>query len=186
MSVNIANIMTLIRILAVPFFVSAIVYYQSDHDYLRYVALGIFFVAIFTDIVDGYIARKYHQDTKIGAILDPLADKFLLMSAFICLYVAREISMPVGIPLWILLIVISRDAILLIGGAAVYLTRGSIDVVPSRLGRMTTFFQVIAIIGVLLHLSFFPALWYAVGILSILSGADYLYRGVKVFNDSSR
>jgi len=186
MPMNIANMMTLIRILAVPFFISSIVYYQASQDYLRYVALGIFLVAIVTDIIDGYVARRYHQDTKIGAILDPLADKLLLMSAFICLYIVKDLAAPVAIPLWILLIVISRDAILLLGGAAVYLTRGGIDVVPSRLGRLTAFSQVVAIVGVFLHLPFFPALWFIVGILSIASGADYLHNGAKVLNDSSR
>jgi len=186
MPFNIANIMTLIRILCVPFFISAIVYYHPESDYLRYVALAIFLLAIMTDVVDGYVARAYHQNTKIGAILDPLADKLLLMSAFICLYKVKEITGPIDIPLWILLIVLSRDAILLIGGAAIYLTSGGIDVVPSRLGRMTAFFQVLSIIAVFLHLSVFPSLWFVVGLLSIVSGLDYLRQGIRVLNVSSR
>lgn len=185
MPINMANIMTLIRILAVPFFISAIAYYHPSQDYLRYIALGIFLIAVITDIVDGYVARTYHQDTKIGAVLDPLADKLLLLSAFICLYVVKDVGYPVEIPLWILLIVISRDAILLLGGAAVYLTRGNIDVVPSRLGRLTAFFQVLTIISLFLRMPFFPALWFVVGILSVVSGVDYLQRGAKVLNDSS-
>lgn len=186
MPLNIANIMTLIRILCVPFFISAIVYYHPQADYLRYVALTIFLLAIITDVVDGYLARAYHQDTKIGAILDPLADKFLLMSAFICLYKVREITGDINIPLWILLIVLSRDAILLIGGAAIYMTCGSIDVVPSRLGRLTAFFQVVSIIAILLHLSLFPTFWFVVGLLSVASGADYLRQGIKVLNVHAR
>jgi CDP-diacylglycerol--glycerol-3-phosphate 3-phosphatidyltransferase len=185
MPFNIANIMTLIRILSVPFFISSIVYYHLASDYLRYVALGIFSLAIITDVIDGYVARVYHQKTKIGAILDPLADKFLLMSAFICLYQVKSITGSIEIPLWILLIVISRDAILLIGGAAIYLTRGSIDVAPSRLGRMTAFFHVVSIMAALLHLPFFPTLWFIVGLLSIVSGIGYLRQGVKVLNVSS-
>jgi CDP-diacylglycerol--glycerol-3-phosphate 3-phosphatidyltransferase len=186
MPLNIANIMTLIRMLCVPFFISSIVYYHPQTDYLRYVALVIFFLAILTDVVDGYLARAYHQNTKIGAILDPLADKFLLMSAFICLYKVKEITGSIDIPLWILLIVISRDAILLIGGAAIYMTCGSIDVAPSRLGRMTAFFQVVSIVAVLLHLSLFPSLWFVVGLLSIVSGLDYLRQGIKVLNVHTR
>jgi len=185
MPFNIANIMTLVRMLAVPFFISSIVYYHPEADYLRYVALAIFSLAILTDVIDGYVARAYHQNTKIGAILDPLADKLLLMSAFICLYKVKEIAGPIDIPLWILLIVLSRDAILVIGGAAIYLTCGGIDVVPSRLGRMTAFFQVVSIMAVLLHLSIFPSLWFIVGLLSIVSGLDYLRQGIKVLNASS-
>ncbi len=185
MPLNIANMMTLIRMLSVPFFISSIVYYHLDADYLRYVALGIFLLAICTDVIDGYVARAYHQKTKIGAILDPLADKFLLMSAFICLYHVQEITAAIEVPLWILLIVISRDAILLIAGAGIYLTRGSIDVAPSRIGRATAFFQVVSIVAVLLHLPFFPWLWFVVGVLSLASGLDYLRAGIKVLNASS-
>jgi len=184
MPVNVANAMTLIRMLAIPFFISSIVYYHPESDYLRYVALSIFSLAIITDVIDGYVARAYHQDTKIGAILDPLADKFLLMSAFICLYNVKEISAPVDVPLWILLIVVSRDAILLMGGAGIYLTRGGIDVAPSRIGRITAFFQVVSIIAVLLHLSVSPSLWFVVGLLSVVSGLDYLRQGIKVLNAS--
>lgn len=186
MPLTFANIMTCVRILSVPFFISSVVYYSPEKDYIRYITFAIFAFAVFTDLVDGYFARAYHEDTKIGAILDPLADKFLLMSAFICLFIVKDIIAPIEIPLWILLIVVSRDAILLIGGASIYLVRGSIDVLPTRFGKMTAFFQVISILAVLLRLPVFPALWLIVGLLSIVSGVDYLIRGAKVFNDHSR
>ena len=186
MPLTFANIMTVVRILSVPFFISSVVYYNPAEDYIRYITLAIFAFAVFTDLIDGYFARAYHEDTKIGAILDPLADKFLLMSAFICLFVAKDIAAPNAIPLWILLIVISRDAILLIGGGAIYLVCGSIDIVPTKVGKMTAFFQMISILAVLLRLPIFPALWFIVGFLSLASGIDYLMRGAKVFNDHDR
>lgn len=183
MPMTFANIMTCVRILCVPFFISSVVYYHPEQDYVRYITLGIFIIAVLTDIIDGYCARVYHQGTKIGSILDPIADKFLLMSAFICLFIVKSIIAPVTVPLWLLLIVISRDAILLIGGGVIYVTKGNIEVDPSRLGKMTAFFQVISIVAALLRLPVFPAFWVIVGLLSVVSGADYLLRGAKVLND---
>ncbi|MCX5681407.1 MAG: CDP-alcohol phosphatidyltransferase family protein, partial [Candidatus Omnitrophica bacterium] len=185
MPMTFANIMTVVRILSVPFFISSVVYYHPEQDYIRYITFAIFAFAVFTDLVDGYFARAYHENTKIGAILDPLADKFLLMSAFICLFIVKDVTAPIEIPLWILLIVISRDAILLVGGAAIYLVCGNIDIQPTRIGKMTAFFQVISIMAALLRLPVFPALWLIVGLLSIVSGADYLMSGAKAFNDHS-
>jgi len=184
MPMTFANILTCIRILSVPFFISSIVYYHPDQDYIRYITISIFSLAVLTDIIDGYCARVYHQDTKIGAILDPIADKFLLMSAFICLFAVKDITAPIDVPLWLLLIVISRDAILLIGGGSIYVVRGNIDVEPSRLGKMTAFFQVISILAALLRLPIFPAMWFIVGLLSIVSGANYLIHGAKVLNEA--
>lgn len=185
MPLTFANIMTCVRILCVPFFISSVVYYHPDQDYIRYITISIFSLAVLTDIIDGYCARVYHQGTKIGAILDPIADKFLLMSAFICLFAVKDITAPIDVPLWLLLIVISRDAILLIGGGSIYVVRGNIDVEPSRLGKMTAFFQVISILAALLRLPVFPGLWFIVGLLSIVSGANYLIHGAKVLNDHS-
>jgi CDP-diacylglycerol--glycerol-3-phosphate 3-phosphatidyltransferase len=186
MPLTFANILTCVRILAVPFFISSVVYYHPEQDYIRYITFAIFSLAVLTDIIDGYCARTYHQDTKIGAILDPLADKLLLMSAFICLFVVKDIIAPVAVPLWVLLIVVSRDAILLVGGASIYLASGNIDVAPTRIGKMTAFFQVISIAAALLRLPVFPALWIVVGLLSVVSGADYLIRGAKVLDGHSR
>lgn len=183
MPMTFANIMTCVRILCVPFFISSVVYYTPEKDYIRYIALGVFIVAVLTDIIDGYCARVYHQGTKIGAILDPIADKFLLMSAFICLFIVKNIIAPVTVPLWLLLIVISRDVILLIGGGSIQMVKGDIVVEPSRLGKMTAFFQVASIIAALLRLPVFPAFWIIVGLLSVVSGADYLLKGAKTLND---
>ncbi len=86
MSLTLANKVTIARIIAIPFFITTVLYYTAEKDYLRFWALGIFLVTVMTDFVDGYIARTWNQKTKAGAILDPLADKLLLISSFICLY----------------------------------------------------------------------------------------------------
>src|SRR3989338_334136 len=83
---TVASKLTVIRILIVPFFIATVLYYSPDKDHLRLIALGLFAAAAGLDFLDGYLARKFRQETKAGAILDPLADKILLISAFICLY----------------------------------------------------------------------------------------------------
>lgn len=185
-SMNVANKLTIGRVLAVPFFIATIIYYTPEREYLRVAGLAIFVIAILTDVIDGYIARKHHQKTIAGAILDPLADKFLLISAFIGLYFAEHLSGPFTIPISILLVVISRDVILLLGSTIIYLVNHKIDIVPTRWGKATTFFQVTAIIGVLLRIPIFPVIWYGVALVTIISGLDYIRNGIKVINADVR
>src|SRR3989338_7065868 len=90
-SLSFANKVTIVRILTVPFFIATVLYYAPERDYLRLAALCIFLVAVISDVIDGYIARTWKEKTKAGAILDPLADKLLLISAFICLYKIRSL-----------------------------------------------------------------------------------------------
>jgi cardiolipin synthase (CMP-forming) len=182
MPFTLANKLTIGRILSVPFLIAAAVYYVPQRDYLRYVAFGIFFLAIITDVIDGYIARRHHQKTMAGAILDPLADKFLLVSAFVCLFMVKSLAGPFQIPMSILLVVLSRDIILLVGSMVIYLVRGKIDIVPSAWGKTTTFFQVTAITAVFLRLPIFPYIWYAVAVFTVISGLDYIKNGMKVLN----
>jgi len=85
-SLNFANKITIARIIAVPIFIGTVLYYSKQNDFLRFVSLGVFLFAVISDVFDGYIARTRNQKTKAGAILDPLADKFLLISAFVCLF----------------------------------------------------------------------------------------------------
>ncbi len=184
MSLNFANKLTIGRILAVPFFIASAIYYLPHRDYLRFVALGIFFLAIITDVIDGYVARRHHQKTTAGAILDPLADKFLLVSAFVCLFRLTSLAGPYQIPISILLIVLSRDAILLVGSMVIYLVNGQIDIVPTLWGKTTTFFQVVAITSIFLRLPVFPLIWYGVAFFTIISGLDYIRNGMKVLNVS--
>jgi len=82
---NFANKISIFRILSVPFFIACLLYYSVERDYLRYLALVIFILAVISDAVDGYVARKSKLQSKAGLVLDPLGDKLLLMGAFIFL-----------------------------------------------------------------------------------------------------
>ena len=183
MPLTFANKITICRILAVPFFIAAILYYSPEREHLRYLALGVFLFAVISDVIDGYVARTRYQKTKAGAILDPLADKFLLMSAFICLYDKGSSLMPMmHFPGWIVIAVISRDVFLIVGSLIIYMVHHGIDVEPTFWGKSTTFLQVISIIGILLQWSFSFIVWYVMLFFTFISLVDYSRTGIKVLN----
>lgn len=183
---NFANKISTFRILTVPFFIATIIYYSPERGYLRLVALGIFFLGVISDAVDGYIARKSKQHSKAGLVLDPLGDKLLLMGAFICL--SPMSRLPLNFPLWVTLIVISRDAIILLGALVIYIVKQNIDIQPTRWGKLTTTFQMIAVILVLLQFRFTFLFWWIAVIFTVISGLDYVRRGFKILYavDNSR
>lgn len=185
MAITFANKVTIGRIFVVPFFIATVLYYSRDRDYLRYVAFGIFLFAVISDVIDGYIARTRHQKTKAGAILDPLADKLLLISAFVCLTIKGDLFSSVQFPLWLVVAVISRDVILLLGAMIIHLVKGELTIVPSVWGKATTFFQIVCIIGILLQWSVFQIFWPVTAVLTVISGFGYILNGIKTLNDAN-
>lgn len=105
---NVPNVLSLIRLILVPVFVA--VFFSEDSN-SGYLAAAIFLVAFLTDVADGYIARKYNLVTKLGRILDPLADKLMKAAAVICLTIRGDV------PLWIILILLVKELVMLSGGA---------------------------------------------------------------------
>lgn len=175
---NIANKISIFRILTVPFFVSCLIYYKyPETDYLRYVALGIFTLGVISDAVDGYIARKAKQISKAGMVLDPLGDKLLLMSAYIGLTVVNGFPNGIKFPLWVTLVVISRDAIILLGAVVIYMVRQSINIMPTKWGKLTTTFQMFSVLAVLIQFKYAYLLWSIAVFFTIISGIDYVKRG---------
>ncbi|MBI5415526.1 MAG: CDP-alcohol phosphatidyltransferase family protein [Candidatus Omnitrophica bacterium] len=186
MALTFANKITVCRILAVPFFIATVLYYTPAQDHLRLVALGIFLFAVISDVIDGYIARRRHQRTKAGAILDPLADKLLLISAFICLYkIGAVLGGGVRFPVWLVVGVISRDVILLSGAAIIRLFHGDFTLEPTVWGKATTFFQVLSVLGILLRWPVFCVFWYPMIVLTVISGVDYIRKGIKIINNGA-
>ncbi len=179
---NFANKITLFRIISVPFFVACLVFYTPAKAYLRYLALIIFLLAIVSDAIDGYIARSRRQKTRAGAILDPLADKALLLTAFIFLYRTSKAYLAVKLPLWFLLVVISRDIIILVGCAILLATQKDKEITPTWWGKLTTFFQMFTVIAIILE---YPKAWIVWGLAAIftcVSGIDYARRGINILN----
>ncbi len=183
MALTFANKVTVGRILSVPFFLAAVLYYNSQREYLRFIALGIFSLAVVTDIIDGYIARTRHQKTQAGAILDPLADKILLMTAFISFYSRGEYFGEVQFPLWLVLAIISRDVCLLLGFFLIYMIHAKMEISPTYWGKTTTFFQILCIYSIFFQVPFAPVIWSAALFFTLFSGVDYIRKGIKVLND---
>jgi cardiolipin synthase (CMP-forming) len=179
MKINIPNILTLIRILLVPLFV---IYLIKD---LFFSALIVFAIAGLSDGLDGFIARYFNQRTELGAYLDPIADKLLIISAFVSLAVLKIM------PGWLTVIVISRDVLILLGIAVFSITDISIDIKPSFISKCTTVVQIITVIFILLnpeisHAEFikYSLYWISAG-LSILSGFHYIYIGMNIIQSAS-
>lgn len=173
---NLPNILTLIRILLTPLFVILII-----NKYFEW-ALLTFAIAGITDGLDGLIARLTHQRTELGAYLDPIADKLLTFAAFISLAIVEVI------PSWLVVIVITRDIIIMVGFLVMFLTNYHPKISPSFLSKTTTTFQILTILCALLAglLPGFKELsslaYYATGIITILSGVQYVYIGARMLN----
>ena len=182
MSLTLANRLTIIRLLLVPILIGTALYYSPQKDYLRFVTLAIFLCAMALDVLDGYVARKFNQETKAGAILDPLADKILLISTYICIYKISVMFEAVRFPIWLVVAVISRDVILLLGCVVIRLFNGDVDINPTIWGKLTVFFQTVAVVGILMQWPVFNFSWYVILVFAVVSGIDYILKGVKELN----
>ena len=173
---NIPNSLTILRILLIPVYIGFMTYGQFGFALLSLLLAGA------TDAIDGPIARRLNQRTKLGTFLDPLADKLLLTSGFISLSILHLV------PSWLAILVVSRDIILLLGTAVAHLTNSPIDITPTFLGKGTTLLQLTYVLLVVLMT------WKGQGVapltplLSIMvtftvaSGLHYLYRGYRYTN----
>lgn len=176
-----ANKVTILRILLIPFFVGAVLYYvQTGDEVYRLVGLLCFAVAAICDGVDGYIARRYNQTSELGTILDPLADKLLLVSGVVVLSFNHAPYLD-QIPLWLTVTIIGRDVLLLIGLAVIHLTVGKVKVRPRMLGKVATVLQMASVLWILLKWHS-DALGYVVlgaAICTGVSGIWYVFDGMK-------
>lgn len=161
-------------------FLTCVLYYSDARPSYRWWAFGIFLFAIFTDALDGLIARKLKLKTKLGTFLDPFADKLLLLSGFIGITSSK--AFQIAPPLWAIVIIVFRDLLIVSGLLIIFLSTGHITIRPNKLGKLTTFFQMFAIAALLLESGFSRfVLWFTV-ILTILSGLAYTMRGIRLLN----
>src|SRR5258707_8101076 len=179
MTFTVPNLLTLLRMGLVPLFIIAVVNGDSTKALLIFVAAGI------TDALDGFIARFWRQQSMLGGYLDPIADKLLLTSAFVVLSIP-SLTHGAPIPLWITILVISRDVLLVTVALVLYLAAGIHSFPPTLLGKGNTVLQVVAVVFVLIAgtLPAAPLLpqvsavtIYPVPLFTVASGLDYLIRG---------
>lgn len=174
---TLANRLTIFRILMTPVITVLLLYRHVG------LALALFILAAISDGLDGFIARSRKEKTTLGMVLDPVADKLLLMSAVVTLTILKEL------PRWFAVILVSRD-ILLIGGAVIlYMFLGKVAMPPSWLGKITTGFQLVTVLVAMLD-NFLPHIQLAILPLSVVtmlltaaSGVDYIIRGTRLLND---
>jgi len=180
-----ANKVTILRILLTPFFIVETIYYvRTGNEIHRLLAILSFAVAAICDGVDGYIARRYNQISELGKMLDPLADKLLLVSAIVTLSLCHS-NLLGEIPLWLTGTIIGRDLLLAIGAVVIRATVGKISVQPRLTGKVATVFQMLAISWILLKWDFIfhgrlLEIWiFGAGIFTALSGLFYVFDGMK-------
>lgn len=174
MTINVPNMLTITRILCTPLFVILLL----KDQYLF--ALGVFTFAGITDGLDGLWARGFNQRTRLGAYLDPIADKLLLMASYISLAV-------LGImPSWLSVIVITRDVLIVLGIAVFTITAMPVEIKPSLVSKLTTVIQLATVFWMLLDLpgaaahAFDQTLFWATAALTIVSGMHYIYLGMRM------
>jgi CDP-diacylglycerol--glycerol-3-phosphate 3-phosphatidyltransferase len=185
-----ANKITVIRILMIPVFVTLAIYYGESiqagnpQDWMRFTAVAVFLLAAVSDGLDGYVARRYNQRSSLGMILDPIADKGLLLSGIITLSISNwsQVDPNYGrFPAWFPVLVITRDTVILVGSAVLHILNGTVRVRPSWTGKVATVLQMAAIAWVMLQIHFLPLLWVviAAGVFTLISGMIYVRDGVR-------
>lgn len=162
---HIPNLLTALRILAMPVILHRI--WTGDLD----TALVLFFLSGMTDTIDGTLARRYNWTSKVGAILDPIADKMLLMCTFLVLGWRHLV------PLWVVYVVIGRDLLILLAAVVLKLTGRLTEFPPSNFGKFSTLVQLLTAGSILLRWPPDPSpFFYATAIMAFLSLGHYGYQ----------
>ena len=177
---NLANKLTMLRILMIPVFIAVLVYSKDRDIVYRYIALGIFIIASATDALDGYVARKYNMITDFGKLMDPLADKILVSSALIILIELGNISS------WVVSIVIAREFI--ISGIRLVASDNGVVIAAAMSGKLKTVVQMITVILLIVNL---PQLSIVTNIfivlmlfLTVFSLCEYIIKNKSVIMSS--
>jgi cardiolipin synthase len=189
MGLTLANVLTILRMAVIPFFIMAVGFNRSGW------ALGLFVAAGVTDLLDGLIARVWKQQTTVGAVLDPMADKLLLTAAFVMLALPEgtkvfpELTLLNRVPIYVVIITISRDVLISLISLVMYMTMGQTRFDPSIFGKLTTTVQILTVAVILLSnaLGRISAVWVPTLIwlslsLTLLSGFHYIYRAARTAN----
>jgi len=178
---KLANQITIARILLIPVFVLFAVYYGRSveqgrpEEWQRWAAVIVFLVASVSDCLDGWVARRFSQRSPLGAVLDPIADKGLLLTAIITLSLSKW---TYAFPLWFPVLVIARDAVIVIGCVILKHLNGHLEVRPSSWGKAASALQMVAVSWVMLQLPFHLYSVYAAGLFTLVSGVGYLLDGL--------
>lgn len=193
-----ANKITIARILMIPLFVMMAIYYGrglqqgAPLDWQRWTAIAIFLIAAASDGIDGYIARHYNQCSRLGVVLDPIADKGLLLAGIITLSLS---DWGYEFPIWFPVLVIARDIVIVAGALVLHYLNGAVRLLPSWIGKTATVMQMAAIAFCMLQLNLFTRTFtvlggkltldfldipvYLAGLFTLVSGCGYVMDGIR-------
>jgi cardiolipin synthase len=189
--VTVPNMLTVFRMVLIPVFVSLLFYQRF------LLALAVFVLAGLTDGLDGLLARRFGWQSQLGTILDPIADKLMLVTGFIVLSMRSIFPQPLPshlpVPFWVTIAVISRDVFIIVGAAAINMMTGFRGFRPSWLGKLNTIVQIGGIAAIMFAASvpyysgyYLPTIYAAVFTLAILSGLHYIFFASKLMNEDRR
>ena len=180
------NQITIARILLIPVFVVLAIYYgksaSSGHpdEHLRLATIAVFLTAALSDGIDGWLARRFHLKSRLGAILDPIADKGLMLTAIVTLSVTEW---PYELPVWYPVLVIARDVMIVTGCVVIRWLTDHIDVRPSLIGKASTFLQMLTVSVVMLQWRHSEPVGWISGAVTLVSGLAYLAQGIRLLQD---
>jgi cardiolipin synthase len=189
--VTVPNLLTIFRMVLIPVFVSFLFYQKFV------AALGVFVIAGITDGLDGLFARRFGQQSQLGTVLDPIADKLLLVTAFVVLSMRNVFPEPVPshlpVPFWVTVAVISRDVFIVVGAAAINVMTGFRGFRPSWLGKVNTTVQIIAVATIIFAASvpygtgyYLPTVYASVFAFAVASGLHYVFFVSRLMNEDRR
>jgi cardiolipin synthase len=189
--VTLPNVLTIFRMALTPVFVSLLFYQKFVW------ALTAFVVAGITDGLDGLLARRFQQQSELGRILDPIADKMMLVTSFVVLSMRGVFPTPLPkhlpVPFWVTITVISRDIFILVGAAAINMVSGFRAFRPSFLGKVSTVVQIVAVAAVILAAQtrvgtgyYLPTIYTSVFTLTLLSGVHYIFFVSRLLNEDRK
>jgi cardiolipin synthase len=187
--ITIPNLLTFLRMALIPVFAILLVYNREG------LALLIFTIAGVTDGIDGLIARRMKQESELGTIMDPIADKLLMTTAFVMLTLPSVMGTArhLPVPFWVTAAVIGRDVLIVAVAAAITIMTGFRGFKPSWLGKASTFVQVCAVILILiaavlpdLHGAYLPTVYTIVVAFAVFSGVHYIFHVARLMRDSEK
>lgn len=185
--VTIPNLLTLLRMILIPVF-AILLYYGYTGT-----ALAVFLIAGISDGIDGFVARKFNQETQLGTIIDPIADKLLMTTAFIILTLPNILppTKHLPVPFWVTASVIGRDVLIITVAGAINIMTGFRGFQPSWLGKMSTLVQVVAVVFILFAAVFgfsyfLPTVYTLVVLLAFFSGVHYIFFVAKLMKEEEK
>jgi len=189
-----ASKITLSRLLLVPVFAVLAIYYGhsvadgAPLEWLRWWALTVFVTAAASDGLDGWIARRFNQRSRFGAIIDPIADKSLLLTAIITLTLVDWGPHNWHLPLWFTALVIVRDCIILGGINVLHFTGHQVHIAPQWSGKVCTVAQMVAIGWIMLKVVPFSPIYPCIlaSVCTVWSGVDYVREGLRILHASGQ